>query len=352
MTNMRDRGIGIAVLAALAVGGAAQTIDVRVNGGEVPFPNALPKMVNGRVLVPLRGVFEAMGATVGWDPSSQTVTASGNGRTVKVQIGSRDASVNGRVVAMDVAPEISEDTTMVPLRFLSESLGARVQWQPDQERVAITTGEDRLGPADRSVRAEVLTGHTDRQPRNSDALLVRRDSVIPMRLDETISSDHSRAGDRFTATVRGESGRYFEFPDGAVVEGIVRRAEPARGQHAGVLDIRFTDLKLPDGSSYPISGYATNLDDKRISRSRDGRFVARQSNGKVVRDAEIGAGAGLLLGSVRGRALGGAVAGGAIGAIVGALENHRGQNVSLRRDMRLALVLDRDLSIDRRDLRQ
>ena len=73
-TNMKLAALGIALIAPGAV--FAQNIAVVVNGDPVVFSGMGPRQVNGRVLVPLRGVMEKMGAYVGWDPSTKTVTAS------------------------------------------------------------------------------------------------------------------------------------------------------------------------------------------------------------------------------------------------------------------------------------
>jgi hypothetical protein len=179
-----------------------------------------------------------------------------------------------------------------------------------------------------------------------------RDTVIPLRLDEEITSNNSRNGDKITASVRGDSDRYLDFPAGTVVEGVVRSANPASGSHAGTLDIRFTHIRFPDGTRYKVGGFVTRLEDKNIVRTDSGRFVARfGADNNVARDAGIGAGAGLLLGSFRGRAVGGAVVGGAVGAIVGIFDNHLAHNVILEQGMRLGLVLSHDLTIDRKDLR-
>jgi hypothetical protein len=348
------QAFGLTLLSLAGVAMADNPVDVRVNGSEVNFLNALPQMIDGRVLVPLRGVFEQMGATVGWEPASQTVIADGNGRHIRIQIGSHDANVNGKVMELDVPPQIMEDTTMVPLRFLGEALGARVDWQPQNNLVAITTNW-RHGDDDHRAQ-QIASPPPPPPPANAPraevhTVVISRNTVLPLRLDETLSSNGNQAGDHFTATIRGDSGQYFEYPDGTVVEGVVRSARPASGPNGGSLDVRFTHIKFPDGSRYPLSGYVARLDDKRISKSGNGRFVASSSNGDSVKQgAEIGAGAGLLLGSFKGRALGGAVIGGALGAIVGALGGQHGQNVTIPQDTRLGLVLNRDLTVDRHDL--
>ncbi|MDR7423346.1 MAG: stalk domain-containing protein [Armatimonadota bacterium] len=139
------RSVVILVLAAVALAPfsaplAAQSppaIRVLVNGDPVAF-DVPPTEVGGRLLVPLRGVFERLGATVEWDPGTQRITARSADRTIELVVGQRDAAVNGRPVVLDVPPMLVGGRTMVPLRFVSEALGAYVQWQAETRTVLIT----------------------------------------------------------------------------------------------------------------------------------------------------------------------------------------------------------------------
>jgi len=118
-----------AVVAALCIGVAgaasAQGIQVQVDGNAVNFPYAQPRYIDGRVLVPLRGVFEQLGANVNWDPGTRMVTAIRGSQEVDLRIGDRNASVNGSTVSLDIPAMIVNGTTMVPIRFVSEALGRK-----------------------------------------------------------------------------------------------------------------------------------------------------------------------------------------------------------------------------------
>lgn len=103
------------------------------------FTGVQPQVVNGRVLIPSRGVLEQMGAYVGWDAATRAVIAQRGDKDVSLPIGSRTATVNGQLVTLDVPAMIISGTTMVPLRFLSEALGAGVVWDNATRTVAITT---------------------------------------------------------------------------------------------------------------------------------------------------------------------------------------------------------------------
>ncbi len=134
----------------LAAGAAgAQEIQVRVNGDPVRFEGVGPMEQQGRVLVPLRGVLEQMGAYVDWDQSSQTVLASRNNMNIRLPIGSHTAMVSGQRVRLDVPAQVIGGSTMVPLRFVSEALGADVRWDSRLETVFIDT-QGNMGHAYRS----------------------------------------------------------------------------------------------------------------------------------------------------------------------------------------------------------
>lgn len=130
--------IGLAALLLLGIPhGASAAIEVDVNGSPVAFPDQQPAMVQDRVLVPLRGVLEALGAKVQWNAADQSVTALRGGTTVQLAVGTRDASINLKPVTLDVPAQLIGGRVMVPLRFISESLGASVGWSDAQQLVSI-----------------------------------------------------------------------------------------------------------------------------------------------------------------------------------------------------------------------
>jgi hypothetical protein len=114
-------------------------ITVKVDGKVVKFPNEQPHSVAGRTLVPLRGIFEAIGAYVEWVPDQRKVSCRKANEEVELHIGERIARKNGAEITIDVAPRIMHGTTMVPLRFIAESLGAKVDFDSGNNIVEITT---------------------------------------------------------------------------------------------------------------------------------------------------------------------------------------------------------------------
>lgn len=120
-------------LMAVPAAAAPPLLEVRVNNHPVMF-DAEPIIVNDRSLVPFRAIFEALGARVEWEARSRTVTATRQGTTVVLQIDNPTAYVNGAAVSVldGVVPIIHQGRTMVPLRFISESLGLDVKWDAAQ----------------------------------------------------------------------------------------------------------------------------------------------------------------------------------------------------------------------------
>jgi hypothetical protein len=113
-------------------------VRVFVDGSPVAFDQP-PIITAGRVLIPLRGVFEQLGAFVQWNPAANTVLATRAGTEVQLTIGSRVAFVNGSQVALDVPAMIVAGRTLVPLRFVSEAMGAHVQWDAVGRTVLVTS---------------------------------------------------------------------------------------------------------------------------------------------------------------------------------------------------------------------
>jgi len=126
-----------------AMGHAARAISVTVNNRLMQFDVA-PEIVRGRVMVPIRSIAEALGATVTWDEVNRTVSISKGGTNVSLVLGAVVARHDGRAVELDVPAFATRGRTLVPLRFISEVLGYGVTWQEPTGRVAVITKLDRL----------------------------------------------------------------------------------------------------------------------------------------------------------------------------------------------------------------
>ena len=144
----------------LGLGGlvSAQSRPIRIyTNGNLANYDVPPTMVQGRVLVPLRGVFEQLGATVDYNAQTQHIVALRGAQTVELTIGSRQARVDGTPRLLDVPAFTITGRTMVPLRFVSESLGANVQWIEASRTILIGTA----GIAEISASPTYVNGIVD-----------------------------------------------------------------------------------------------------------------------------------------------------------------------------------------------
>jgi hypothetical protein len=98
----------------------------------------LAALIRGNtILVPLRSMFEQTGATVSYDPATKTVDVSKPGSDIKVTVGKAEVIINGESRPLDVPPEIYKGAVVVPLRVISEGMGAYVQWVPEKRVVVV-----------------------------------------------------------------------------------------------------------------------------------------------------------------------------------------------------------------------
>ena len=123
--------------AAMSTACYAQDINVSLNGNIVSFPNQQPVVVEGRTLIPLRGVFDNMGYSIDWDGETKTVTLKKNSDTLKIAIGQASIDVNGASTAIDVPAQIINGSTMLPLRAIATATGAEVLWDADSKTATI-----------------------------------------------------------------------------------------------------------------------------------------------------------------------------------------------------------------------
>lgn len=116
---------------------AQQTPTVMIDGSPMAFSDQPPVDQAGRIFVPMRAIFERLGATVVYE--NGTINATRGHRTVQLQIGSANATVNGQQVMLDAPPFEIDNRTLVPLRFVSQALGANVAWNESQLTAYIRT---------------------------------------------------------------------------------------------------------------------------------------------------------------------------------------------------------------------
>lgn len=191
---------------------------------------------------------------------------------------------------------------------------------------------------------------------DSTRVVLNPGTVIPVVLNDELTSRDSTAGDTFTATVDTSRAVYNRMLNGAVVDGEVVDATAQSGKDPGTLSLRFTRIRLANGETYNISGTPTSLDSKSVRLKGDGTLESKAGqNGKnqSLTYAGIGAGAGLLLDVLKGGKLnlGDILIGGGLGYGAGELlknQNKKVHDVDLKPGTQMGVVLGKRLLFHRR----
>ena len=145
----------ITIFATLFIGTTsvfADGIMVELDGKNIEF-DVEPEIIDGRTMVPLRKIFEEIGALVKWNGETKTVSARKNSKTITLSIDSADLQIDKgktddagnpiiETVTLDVPAQIVSDRTLVPARAISESFGLNVDWDGDNQKVIITSEND------------------------------------------------------------------------------------------------------------------------------------------------------------------------------------------------------------------
>ena len=118
----------------------AKEISVYIDGRKVFF-DVPPTKVEGRTLVPLRAIFQGLGAFVEYDSKTRTITATKSNIKVKLTLDSTEAIVNGQKRVLDVPAMSLSGRTLVPLRFVGEAFGADVKWEGSTQSIFIETSD-------------------------------------------------------------------------------------------------------------------------------------------------------------------------------------------------------------------
>ncbi len=175
--------VGLMLTAATAQ--AAPPITVDVNGTPINFTGTPPVEIQGAVLVPLRGVFEALGASVNYNPATKTINAQKGAASIVLPLGQTTATVNGQPQTLSQPAQTIGGTTLVPLRFVAQALGAYVQWVPATSTVQIQTVEPHLAtlpsaPGTGPVVGLVTGVFTDTNPQTLTVRVNGQNTSVPL----------------------------------------------------------------------------------------------------------------------------------------------------------------------------
>ncbi len=147
--------LALSLAASLLIGAtsvSADEITVELDGNPIEF-DVKPEIIDGRTMVPLRKIFEEIGALVKWDNDTQTVSARKNKKTITLSIDSADLQIDKgdtdeegnpiyEIVTLEVPAQIVSGRTLVPARAISESFGLNVDWDEDNQKVIISSNDE------------------------------------------------------------------------------------------------------------------------------------------------------------------------------------------------------------------
>jgi hypothetical protein len=178
--------VGLMLMAIFPINiNAAQSISVFVNDRQIQF-DVPPVLENNRLLVPLRAVSEPLGATVSYDANTKTIFLANKKTTIHLQVLATEAFKNGEPIPLDVPAKIIRGRTMVPFRFVSEALGADVNWDPGTRTVKINlVGETELTEASdiandmawEFIRKDIANYESNGEVKIIDSKITRLDMV-------------------------------------------------------------------------------------------------------------------------------------------------------------------------------
>lgn len=129
--------IAVTLNSAGFVYGGGNDITVKVNGNEI-YTNVPPQIIEGRTMLPVRDIFEAVGAEVNWESETKTIISTKGLKSVSMSIGSDVMYIDGSETTMDAKPLIIDGRTLAPARYVAEAFGYDVEWDGESKTVIIT----------------------------------------------------------------------------------------------------------------------------------------------------------------------------------------------------------------------
>ncbi len=213
---------------------AGNTLSVQLDGQSVAFNGQQPVIVDGRTLIPLRGVFEKMGYNVSWEANTKTAVLESGSSEVRVTANSSTFDVNGTPTGLDVPAQIMNGSMMLPLRAIGEAAGAKVSWDAPTKTVIIDTSSlnaddvvkasdyqlaytkavspvdsisklfDEFNSLDGDISAEALAEYRSRLFEANNTVLSVKSAVMALNVPESMQELHAvrlEALDKLSETI-------------------------------------------------------------------------------------------------------------------------------------------------------
>ncbi|MDF2548799.1 MAG: hypothetical protein K0R93_3697 [Anaerosolibacter sp.] len=178
--------------------GATQETKVTIDGQQLSF-DVPPTLVQGRTLVPLRTIFESLGAKIEWDAATKTVTGTKGNTIIILTVDKKTATVNGKAVELEVPGTIINNRTLVPARFIAEALGANVGWDGNTKTVIIkSTADDAVTTYKITKIVDGDTIEIDYNGTKERVRLIGVDTPESVHPDATRNSEYGKVASEFS----------------------------------------------------------------------------------------------------------------------------------------------------------
>lgn len=233
---------------------------VLLNGQAIKFPDAAPMKEEARVLIPLRGVFEAMGAEVNYDSQVRSIKILQANyeekNEIELAVDRQHAWVNGNELALDAPVRLRKGRVYVPLRFIAEALGAQVNWDRATNTVAIRTEEVTTKKLPKpSIRAGEIEVQAQADRKTYQVGETVEISIVAQNQDERAKEVTYNSGQSFDVTITplGESSPRWTWSHGRMFTMALRSKTLAPGER-----VTFSaqwDQKDNEGNPVPPGKY-------------------------------------------------------------------------------------------------
>lgn len=195
-----------------------------------------------------------------------------------------------------------------------------------------------------TMRASAADNNRKANHRTTAQIIISQGTVIPVTLDQALSSATNHTGDAFTVTVSSQQNGDNEFPLGTKIAGVLVDVQPKAAGQPGMLDVAFRQVQLPGGPKMSIQGSLLSLDGKSVAQTSDGSFMARDTKSKDrLKFIAVGTGAGLIVGMLTKHT----VLGGILGAAAGyfySQQTGKAGDVTVKAGTAFGVRLDNELA--------
>ncbi len=266
---------------------------VVIDGQKVAF-DVPPIIENGRTLVPLRAIFEKMGAKVSWNADTRTASAVKGDTTVVVAIGSKSPTINGAEKTIDVPAEIIDGRTLAPMRFVCEAFGGAVSWAADTRTVSVKSKSDsKPDSEDEDVNDRVVQDITYSTVTGSVVNLrsgpgtqyakigsVSRGTGVSV-LDDNDGWSHIRLADGSMAWVLGTFLKNGQAPAADPPSNVITTPEPILSASGNKVEVTGSTVNLREGpgTNYLTKGQVNKGDQLELISEQGGWYKVQTSRG-------------------------------------------------------------------------